>query len=212
MRRIAQRGSELLMDPDRIPALHLTLDHYLPLAGGDWVRVTGLTLAGSDVVVAIGPDSSFRVPAAQPVRARLSGALADPTEEVEAHLGQWYAGDLPAAERAVDSHDSDSTPRSARPRVAYGHPVPELVRDRSLVGIFGGDLDAVLDTLGAEDSDTGRARERRAEAQKGQAEGQATHEDGSPPDPLPDELVSEQLASFYGGDLDALPRRRSRDR
>jgi hypothetical protein len=192
-------------DSDRIPALRLTLDHYLPLTGDDWVRVLALRLDGSDVVVTIGPDSTFRVPTMQLVYARLSGSLTDPAEEVDQHMAHWYAGDLMDAEYAVGSHEAPATRRPG-PRVAYGQPVPELVRDRSLVGIFGGDLDAVLDTVGTPDPKAGRARELRATAERGIA----THEDGSPPDPLPDDLVAEELSSHYSGDLEAVPRRSER--
>jgi hypothetical protein len=197
-------------DSDRIPARRLTLDHYLPLAGGDWVRVTGLTLAGPDVVVALGPDSSVRVPAGHLVRARLSGALGDPAEEVEDHMAEWYAGDVQAAQSAVGAQSSEAPPGPTPPRVAFGHPVPELVRDRSLVGVFGGDLDAVLDTLGAADADAEQARERRAAVQRDHAGSPAAHEDGSPPDPLPDELVDQELSSIYAGDLGSVPRQSRR--
>lgn len=94
-------------DSDRIPALRLTLEHYLPLAGGDWVRITGLALDGGDVVVALGESSSVRLPANRLVCARVAGtlgrAVSDATEErdVERRIAGWYGGDLCAVEDAL---------------------------------------------------------------------------------------------------------------
>lgn len=191
-------------DTDRTPVLRLTLDHYLQSTQGTWLRVVALRLDGSEVVVTCRDASaSLRVPRTAVLLARQAGATEDPAEErdLEGRMAGWYAGDVHAAEEAVDEHGHD-LPARELPRIAYGHPVPEFSRGPELVGVYGGDLEHIRDSLGSQDEVDARSRALRREYERGLAE--AYHEDGSPPKPEADDVVLEQMASSYSGDLDAV--------
>lgn len=186
-------------DRDRIPALHLTLEHEVRTESGDWVAIQGLSRDGDDVVVTCCEGRvQWRVPASSRVAARSGGSGADPTDErdLDVRMAGWYAGDVDAAEHAVEDHHHPEPPEPAR-RVAYGHEVPDLQRDPELVGIYGGDLDHVVDALGAAADVDARARRQEAYA-RGMAR---AHHEEPVEDSQTDEDVEKQISGWYAGDL-----------
>lgn len=123
-----------------------------------WVRVVGLSVEGGHVVVraADAPDA-LRLPAGVPV------LVAHPCEHehltddraLEEQMAGWYAGDLHAAGQAVAGHATD-------PGGGRGQGRGSAPGRQDLVGIYGGDLDHVMDAMGG--SPDAAARLLRADA------------------------------------------------
>lgn len=151
---------------DRIAALELCLGDAIPVPGSEpreWTRVVGLALDGGSVVVTGAEDAvtvRLRPDAAIPVvrAAALPADLADEVAFDERMFG-WYAGDVAAAGAAVAGHAADLRTVAARQDPTPGH---GLQRGADLVGIYGGDLDHVVDALGGRDD--AQARAARAQA------------------------------------------------
>jgi len=190
---------------DRIPALQLTLEDSLRVTvegRARWAPVLGLTRAGDLVVVTCGGlDRALALSADVPVVVLRSDASAYGDDaEVDAMLSGAYAGDLAQAGEAVTEHTRLDGRRGAPP--AASRP-SSFARDPELVGIYGGDLDHVVDAIGAGAPDE-QARSRRAEVQRTLAA--ARHE------PAPQvgqaeadeitEAVEARMAGWYAGDAD----------
>ena len=129
---------------------------------GRWARVVGLARDGHDVLVTC---------EGEPGPIRLAGSVAirvqrDPRgerdagddESVEAGIATWYPGDLRAAGSAVLQHAA----RDGQPGAA-GEPDVDIAH---YSGLYGGDLDHVVDALGGAPGDLSPADLRAAAFQR----------------------------------------------
>jgi ribosomal protein L12E/L44/L45/RPP1/RPP2 len=80
--------------------------------------------------------------------------------------------------------------------------VPAFARDPELVGIYGGDLDHVMDAVGAPSHDA-RARTLRDEVTRRNLAEAAAHPPARPEavDSEGEEAQDERMAGYYAGDL-----------
>ena len=132
--------------------------------GPRWSRVVALTL-DDDLVVATceGHPGPVRLPAHMSIRVRrqiVAGDACDADDEsaVEAGMATWYPGDLGAAGSAVVAHAS-----------VDGQPRPPAGTDDEMShypGLYGGDLDHVVDALGGTPGDLSPADLRTAAFQR----------------------------------------------
>jgi hypothetical protein len=201
---------------DRIPPVQLTLEDSLRITVEGtprWAPVLGLVRTGDIVVVTCaGLDTALALAAAVPVvvlRTDQSAFGAD--GEVYEAMSDWYAGDVAQAGEAVTEHakvgsrtGAAAVPEPAAP--APGAQRSTFERDPSLVGIYGGDLDHIVDAMGAGPADED-ARSRRAAVQRSLAEAAATRDDHSPQpgEAETDEIteaVEARMAGWYAGDVD----------
>jgi hypothetical protein len=192
---------------DRIPPLELTLADALRITVGQqhrWAPVIGLVLAGEQVVVTCaGLDRALTLPAGVPVVVARSTEAEGDDADVEASMSGWYAGDM------------DSAGAAAKER-ANGAPVPlagsgvvaaaaaGLSRDPSLVGIYGGDLDHIVDAMGAGDPNVAARELRVAAIQRTLAAAREEHAP-QPGEVETDEItaaVEARMAGWYAGDVD----------
>ena len=107
------------------------------------------------------------------------------------------AADLAGAEAAVAAEGAGA-PTGQRPST--------FERDPHLVGIYGGDLDHIMDAMGTGPGDQA-ARSRRAEVQRSLAEAAAARGEHAPQpgEPETDEIteaVEARMAGWYAGDVD----------
>jgi len=154
---------------DRIHPLELQLGDAITIGGpqtGDWARVIGLALDGDAVVVTLADGTApIRLPLGALVTVVRAAALpADVGDEraFDDQMANLYSGDVDAAGVAVAGHAADL--RGAVPGVPRSIPGRGMVRKADLVGIYGGDLDHVVDALGGHDDPA--ARQRRASAEQ----------------------------------------------
>jgi hypothetical protein len=199
---------------DRVPPLRLTLDDSIRIgdsAHGQWARIVGLAVDGDRVLVTcVNPDVQLRLLPDVRVAVHRAGAVNDTLEEfgVEERIADYYAGDVDAAGAAVTDHRTDHEPIPSS-RVA-----PELPRNPDLVGIYGGDLDHIVDALGG--TTDAQARARRDEALQRSLAEHAENSNEKAEQPNPDaeaeaeELVAQQMAGWYAGDLGAVVENRDR--
>jgi hypothetical protein len=201
---------------DRIPPVQLTLEDSLRITvegAPRWAPVLGLVRTGDIVVVTCaGLDTALALAASVPVvvlRTDQSAFGAD--GEVYEAMSDWYAGDVAQAGEAVTEHarvgartGAGGDPESAAP--AAGSRRSTFERDPSLVGIYGGDLDHIVDAMGAGTTDQD-ARSRRAAHERSLAEAAAARADHAPQpgEPETDEIteaVEARMAGWYAGDVD----------
>jgi hypothetical protein len=194
-------------DVVRISPARLCLSDALLLEspeGPRWSPVVGLALEG-DLVVATcaGHGDPVRLPAHMSIRVRRSGPVAgeaDDESDVEAGMATWYPGDLGAAGSAVVEHASVD----GRPRTAAGSEADAAMSHYP--GLYGGDLDHVVDALGGAPGDLSPADLRAAAFQRSVAArrgGPAPPEgsDEAVDDDEADAAVDEQMSGLYTGDL-----------
>jgi hypothetical protein len=192
---------------DRIPPVQLTLEDSLRITvegREQWAPVLGLVRTG-DIVVATcaGLDTALALSATVPVVVLRSdqSAYGDDGEVYEAMSG-WYAGDVSEVGKAVSEH----TRTDGEARAPSARRPSNFQRDPSLVGIYGGDLDHIMDAMGAAPADED-ARSRRAQVQRTLAEAAAARAAHAPQpgEPETDEIteaVEERMAGWYAGDVD----------
>ncbi len=135
------------VDVDRIPALHLSLadavfDDHEGLQR--WLRVVALAAENGDVLVTCeGDDQVLRFAADALVAARRADVTGFEVEDVD--MNDWistsYPGDVDSAAAAVVAH--------ARDRSGSGAQTPRTAPVAHYEGLYGGDLDAIIDALGA---------------------------------------------------------------
>lgn len=163
--------------------------------GHGWVRVVGLLLDDEQVrVITEDPVGELVLPAVVPVRTRRMPTVID-EQGVDEQMSSWYAGDVSSIGAAVAAHAQAVPPGVS---ATGGRPVPAFARDPELVGIYGGDLDAIVDAFGASGDVDARAR-RQAAFERGMAH--VHHHEPVASDPDSEDAVSEQIAGYYGGDL-----------
>ncbi len=132
------------VEVDRIPALHLCLadmvfDDHAGLQR--WVPIVGLTLDSEHVLVMCdGDEQPLRIPAGSLVAVRRPqhpGQHSD--EDLHDRMSGWYPGDVDSASAAVAAHSQ--APQQA---AAGSLPYPNSHYE----GLYGGDLDHVVDAVG----------------------------------------------------------------
>ena len=192
---------------DRIPPVELTLEDSLRITVGGragWAPVLGLVRTGDIVVVTCaGLDTALALDASVPVVVLRSPPSAYGEEEADEEMFGWYSGDVAEAGEAVSEHSRFVASGAGTP---VGERPSTFERDPSLVGIYGGDLEHIMDAMGTGPSDA-EARARRAEAQRSLAEAAASHPDHAPQpgEPETDEIteaVEARMAGWYAGDVD----------
>lgn len=146
------------VEVDRIPAVQLSLaDVVFDDRAGQrrWVGIVGLSRHGDDVLVTCsGADQPLRVPAGSLVATRRHATTGPGDEtEIKVRMSDWYPGDVDSASAAVMEHS-----RSTEPTPTASEPYPNVRYE----GLYGGDLDHVVDAVGGTpDTET---RGRRDEA------------------------------------------------
>lgn len=183
-------------DLDHLPVTRLTLDHRLPSTNGDWLGVTAIAFDGPDVVVRVMDARPIRMPRTAVVRARLRDErVGEDPGALEIQMSGWYAGDLEALQAVAPAAAVTSN------ACCGAHP---LVRDPSLTGIYGGDLDALVDSFGVATEADQAARSRRTQAE---AHVCSAPQSGRPPKIDDDEVLTHLMSGYDGGDVSALASR-----
>lgn len=148
-------------DIARIRPRRLCLSDAIVVGAGEgarWARVIGLALDGADVVATCeGEPQPVRLAGSVAIRVRRDASGERDTgddESVEAGIATWYPGDLRAAGSAVLQHAAaDRGPGApAAPDDDVSH----------YSGLYGGDLDHVVDALGGAPGDLSPADLRAA--------------------------------------------------
>jgi hypothetical protein len=192
---------------DRIPPLELTLADALRITVGEqhrWAPVIGLVLAGDQVVVTCaGLDRALTLPAGVPVV--VSRVIEAPGDDgdVEASMSGWYAGDVDSAGAAAKERASSPAP-PLRGSGVVAAAAAGLSRDPSLVGIYGGDLDHIVDAMGGGDPNVAARELRVAAIQRTLAAAREEHAP-QPGEAETDEItaaVEARMAGWYAGDVD----------
>ncbi len=134
------------VDVDRIPALQLSLadavfDDHQGLQR--WLRVVALATDGADVLVTCeGDRERLRFPSDALVAARRAALGEQEVEDVD--MNEWisrsYPGDVDSAAMAVVAHARDEADSGSQP--------PATAPVAHYEGLYGGDLDAIIDALG----------------------------------------------------------------
>jgi hypothetical protein len=140
------------VEVERIPAIQLSLadmvfDDHTGLQR--WVRVVGLAIDSDHVqVMCEGDDQPLRIPAGALVAARRVAHPAAHGDDSDMHdrMSAWYPGDVDSASAAVAAHAQEPA-RAPDGQPAYPNAHYE--------GLYGGDLDHVVDAVGGvPDADT----------------------------------------------------------
>lgn len=184
------------------PPLHIELEDLIWDDRPDaqrWARVVGLSLAGDHVVLTLDDGASLALNRVVPVRVRRVAGPPDDGVNDETSIAGMYAGDVDSAGAAVADHARVPAPPAGRTRPG----VPDFTRDPELVGIYGGDLDHVMDAMGTGHPEEPARTLREAETRKHLADA-AAH----PPEPAEEvddseaeEAQAARIASWYAGDL-----------
>jgi hypothetical protein len=191
----------MYFDVDWTPPLELTLedsiwDERLDVPG--WARVVGLALDGDHVRVTLDdPEGTVvRLPGIIPIRVKRTAAVGE-EGAVDDQMAAWYAGDVDSVGAAMTAHA-----QPVAPAPDPGRAVPAFARDPELVGIYGGDLDHVMDAVGAASHDA-RARTLRDEVTRRNLAEAAAHPPARPEaaDAEAEDSQDERMAGYYGGDL-----------
>jgi hypothetical protein len=200
----------MITDADRILPTQLRLGDAIWDAHpttATWARVVGLALSGEHVVVTCeGDPQPLRLPAGAPIAVQRTGLhFPDPVDEagVDERIAGYYAGDVASAGAAVA--DRTLARQQGTPPRASDQGTRALVRDPSLTGIYGGDLDHVMDAVTGHEADP-QASARRAAATQQRLAGASSapaagHADA---DEDTDEAVVEHMQGWYAGDLGAV--------
>ncbi len=190
----------MTVDVDRIPALQLSLadmvwdDHPEQQR---WLTVVSLALDVDHVLVTCAGDMlPLRIPADALVGVRrLVPAVPHAGDEADLHaqMAGYYPGDVATASAAVAAHaDAHMAPR---PSAAPTRPYP----NSHYAGLYGGDLDHVVDAVGgtpdAETRDLRQAATRRHLTDPHDASSVAE------PTAESDEEIDERMSGWYAGDI-----------
>jgi hypothetical protein len=190
----------MTVDVDRIPALQLSLadmiwdDHPEQQR---WLSVVSLALDGDHVLVTCAGDSvSLRIPAEAFVGVRrLIPAVPHTGDEAEvnAQISGYSPGAVASASAAVAAHaDAHRPPKPSAPMT---HPYPNSHYE----GLYGGDLDHVVDAVGGtpdvatRDLRNAATRRHRTDPQDASSVAGPTAET--------DEEIDERMSGWYAGDI-----------
>lgn len=189
----------MTVDVARIPALQLCLadmvwdDHPEQQR---WLTVASLVLDVDHVMVTcVGDELPLRIPADALVGVRRLAALPHGGDEAELHaqMSGSYPGDVSAARAAAAAHADAHQP--PKPSATPTRPYP----NSHYAGLYGGDLDHVVDAVGgtpdAETRDLRHAATRRhlTASQDASSVAEPTSET--------DEEIDEQMSGWYAGDI-----------
>lgn len=191
----------MIVDADRIPALHLSLadmvwdDHPEKQR---WLTIVSLARDVDHVLVTCaGDDLPLRIPADALVGVRrivASHPHSGDEAEVHAQISGSYPGDVSSASAAVAAHADAHLP--PRPSATPTQPYP----NSHYAGLYGGDLDHVVDAVGGT-PDSGTRDLRDAAAKRLSAAQEAT---AAEPTAETDEELDERMSGWYGGDIGAV--------
>lgn len=184
------------VEVDRIPAVQLSLadvvfDHHA--CQQRWVRIVGLVQDGDDVLVTCeGDEQPLRIPAGALVAARRNPSPSGGDEaDIQQGISEWYPGDVSSANAAVREHARTPTPDPAGTK-----PYPNAHYE----GLYGGDLDHVVDAIcGTADTETRGRRDEAFRRRRSQA-----RREGEARQPAGDEEEGELLGRMgdgYAGDV-----------
>jgi hypothetical protein len=190
----------MTVDVDRIPALQLSLadmvwdDHPEQQR---WLTVVSLALDVDHVLVTCaGDERPLRIPADAFVGVRrLVPAVPNAGDEAEVHaqISGFYPGDVALARAAAAAHADAHQP--PRPSNSPTQPYPNSHYE----GLYGGDLDHVVDAVGgtpdAETRDLRHAATRRHLTDPHDASSVAE------PTAETDEEIDERMSGWYAGDI-----------
>lgn len=192
------------------PPLRITLEDLIwddrPEAQ-HWARVVGLALVGSHVLLTLEDGAQVTLDRVVPVRVRRPAGPVDDGGIDESAIAGTYAGDVGSAGVAVADH-ARVPAASAETRPG----VPAFTRDPELVGIYGGDLDHVMDAMGTGHPEEPARTLREEETRKHLAD--AAAHPPVPPEEVDDAEAEEanaaRIAGWYAGDLSSVMRERDR--
>jgi hypothetical protein len=190
----------MTVDFDRIPALQLSLadmiwdDHPEQQR---WLTVVSLALDVDHILVTCsGDDQPLRVPVDALVGVRRlvpSVPSASDESEVTAQISGYYPGDVASASVAVAAHaDAHQPPKPAGPRT---QPYPNSHYE----GLYGGDLDHVVDAVGG--TPDAQTRDLRDAATKRHLTESRDASGAAEPTAESDEELDERMSGWYAGDI-----------
>jgi hypothetical protein len=191
------------VEVDRIPALQLSLadmvwdDHPEQQR---WLMVVSLVLDVDHVLVTCaGDERPLRIPVDARVGVRrIVPAVPQAGDEAEVHaqISGYYPGDVSSASAAVAAHADAHLPRQSAG--ARTQPYP----NSHYQGVYGGDLDHVVDAVGgtpdAQTRDLRNAATRRHLTDPHDASSVAE------PTSETDEELDERMSGLYSGDVGCL--------
>ncbi len=190
----------MTVDVDRIPALQLSLADMVWDDHPDQQRcltVVSLVLDGDHILVTCaGDDQALRIPADALVGVRRlvpSVPHAGDEAEVNAQIAGYYPGDVASASEAVAAHaDAHLLPK---PTGSPTQPYPNSHYE----GLYGGDLDHVVDAVGG--TPDAQTRDLRKAATKRHLAD--AHDESSVAEPTAetDEELDERMSGWYAGDI-----------
>jgi hypothetical protein len=193
---------------DRIPALHLSLsdmiwdDHPTQQR---WLGIVGLALDAQHVVVTCeGDEQALRIPVDTLVGVRRVMPVSHTSDdaEVQALIAAAYPGDVATARAAAAAHaDAHGAPR---PSSTPTRPYPNSHYE----GLYGGDLDHVVDAVGG--SPDSQTRDLRDAATRRHMSDPHDSSGVAEPTAETDEELAERMAGYYAGDIDSIVGRRSK--
>ena len=190
----------MTVEVDRIPALQLTLadlvwdDHPEQQR---WLTVVSLALDVDHVLVTCAGDQQpLRIPVDALVGVRrLVPAVPQVGDEDELHarIAGYYPGDVASATQAVADHtDAHLSPT---PSGSTSQPYPNSHYE----GLYGGDLDHVVDAVGGTPDEA--TRDRRLEATRRHLTERRDAPDAEQPTTESDEELDERMSGWYAGDI-----------
>ena len=190
----------MTVDVDRIPALQLSLadmiwdDHPEQQR---WLTVVSLALDVDHVLVTCaGDDQPLRIPVDALVGVRrLIASVPNTSDEAEVHaqISGYYPGDVASASEAVAAHaDAHLAPQ---PSGTPTRPYP----NSHYAGLYGGDLDHVVDAVGGT-PDT-QTRDLRHAATQRHLSDAPDASGAAEPTAETDEEIDERMAGWYAGDI-----------
>ena len=190
----------MTVDFDRIPALQLSLadmiwdDHPEQQR---WLTVVSLALDVDHILVTCaGDDEPLRVPVDALVGVRrLVHAVPSAGDEAEVHaqISGYYPGDVASASEAVAAHADAHQP--PRPTGAPTQPYPNSHYE----GLYGGDLDHVVDAVGG--TPDAQTRDLRDAATKRHLTEARDASGAAEPTAESDEELDERMSGWYAGDI-----------
>jgi hypothetical protein len=188
----------MTVEADRIPALQISLadmvwdDHPEQQR---WLTVVSLALDVDHVLVTCaGDDKPLRIPVDVLVGVRrfIRSVPQSGDDEMHDQIAGYYPGDVASATEAVAAHTDAHLP--PRPASAPTQPYPNAHYE----GLYGGDLDHVVDAVGG--TPDAQTRDLRHAATKRLSDAR----DASivaEPDTETDEELDERMAGWYAGDI-----------
>lgn len=193
----------MTVDVDRIPALQLSLadmvwdDHPEQQR---WLTVVSLALDVDHVLVTCAGDAlPLRIPADAFVGVRrLVPAVpqAGDEAEVNAQISGSYPGDVASASAAVAAHADAHLP--PKPSGTPTHPYPNSHYE----GLYGGDLDHVVDAVGG--TPDASTRDLRDAATKRHRTDPHDASSVAGPTAETDEEIDERMYGWYAGDIGSI--------